>query len=677
MPQDMVPDQVKLLKQFYEQFDPHCAQETPELWQTREQFNHLAEIFSPSPRLSDPLDALPPELALNCFLALPRERSDALDTLLIISKKWRYFIESASCLWNRVFIEDTERGNHRARRSIRLSRTTPLEVFIVLQPQLDIISLLKGESHRIREITLRHRAYDMESVSHEKLLETVFSSLNKLELPFLESLVYDSPFVSPLAIDEDILPIMPSIRRLIGVSIRPHHAIQHHEYLDQVSLELALPDIQVLAQACPKLKHLTLTGTPPNVAFDGSLSDFPLLQHFCFDRNTGLDEVSPLLYTKGVHLTVLELRLTWPQLLDAAYLGHLPNLATFKVNCMIYSSPMPLGRLTLPPLPNIREFHFIELGTLPHNELLSDEWLEDLFRALASSMSRTHLLTLSLIQKVPLETLIDCLSHLDALEKLDFTYNRLSIDGLVNQRALNSIKSLRLSNELFLFHVELPQVSELCIISISSQEPYQEFVNAAQPPVSSPGPIGRRTSNSTFSFELPSIRELTWNGSASIGILRKSSSFTTAFASLRRLVFGEPYARKDANDFCEVILRHPSKCPYLNTIAFHCYPSWDLLFYMLLRRNFMPGAATVPICNIELPGYPCPLLLSPLVRLLSRRLDFIPPLSDIALNTQNGMFDVTRCVSITKLPMCTYLLVLKAGLRLLSRLRAFVSARSR
>ncbi|CAG8453090.1 9398_t:CDS:2, partial [Acaulospora colombiana] len=139
----------------------------------------------------------------------------------------------------------------------------------------------------------------------------------------------------------------------------------------------------------------------------------------------------------------------------------------------------------------------------------------------------------------------------------------------------------------------------------------------------------------------PAIQTLTWNGSVSYETLRHCSVITTSITSLRKVVFSEAYARKDANDFCEVLLRMPTACPNLETIAFHCYPSWDLLFHMLLRRNFMPGSIVTPLRFIHLPGYPSKTFLTPLIDLLSQRVPLLPALSQIALSFRNGVFDPT------------------------------------
>lgn len=642
----ITPEQAIILKHFYEQFDPHSRDDSPQLQRTRDEFNRLSQRLHPNQSFSDPLDILPPELVLQCFMALPRDRSDSLDTLLIVSRRWRYFVESASSLWTHVFVEDMERDDYRARRSIRFSRTSSITVFIALQPSLELANIFRGHTSRIQKITLRHRAYDMEFLSRDDLFLNAFISLSRLgPLSSLESLAYTTTFQSPLVIDGDRLPLMPSIKELTGFSVRSNHVGLCREFIVQISLDLALPDVHAFARECPKLEHLQLTGSPISLAFDRSLHDFPLLKHLDFDRVFGLADLLPLFYSRCTYLATLQLHLSWSQLCAADYLSHLPHLTTLKLNCVVSAVASTRHRLAMPLLRRITEFHFIQI-TIPSEEdngiAMPSQWLTNMFDVFASSMRNVTFLKLSLAQEVPVDRLLDYLSHLAKLDQLELTHNKLVVEMIGKRTTLRSLKTLRLPNESLLLYVELPQIAHLWIDSMAVDAPSMPTLAQTPNNIQRTNAHPKRGPMNAFKIDLPSIQELTWNGAAAIGILRKSSNFTTAFASIRRLVFAEPYARKDANDFCEVILRQPSKCPHLETISFHCYPSWDLLFYMLFRRNIMPSAAASPIRSIELPGYPCASLLSPLIGLLSSTLIFIPPLSEIALNIRSGVFDPSR-----------------------------------
>lgn len=643
MSHEITSEQTTILNRFYEQFDPQGEGDTRKLQQTRHEFNHLRQKLRPNSTLPDLLDILPPEIVLQCFLALPRHRSDSLNTLLTVSRRWRYFVESASTLWTQVFIEDMERGNRRAKQSLRFSRTSPLAVFIVLQPNLEIASIFQGHIDRIREITLRHRAYDMEFLSRDDLFLHAFSTLKKLgRLSSLESISYTTTFQSPLAIEINKLPLMPVIRELTGFSIRSTHTNLSLGRLVQMSLELPLPEVHALARECPKLEHLRLTGSPPSLPFERSLYDFPLLKHLEFEREAGLRDLEPLLFSRCKHLVTLQLHLTWSQLCEADYLGQMPHLTKLILNCMAHVPTSTVRHLGLPSLNHVEELHFLQIPIPPGEEIGPSQWMTNLFKTLAANMRNVGVLKLSLVQEVPVDLLLEYLSQLTKLDRLELVHDILFVDNAFNRTTLRSVKSLRLPNETLLLHVHLPRLSHLWIDSMAVDIPTQAFELA--PPNATPGTSSQnpKSSSQLLKLEVPSVRELTWNGSATMGILRKSSSFTTAFASIRRLVFAEPYARKDANDFCEVILRQPSKCPHLESISFHCYPSWDLLFYMLLRRNLMHGVTISPIRSIELPGYPCTSLLSPLLGLLSSSLVFIPPLADIALNARSGVFDPSR-----------------------------------
>ncbi|PVF98549.1 hypothetical protein CPB86DRAFT_679002, partial [Serendipita vermifera] len=104
------------------------------------------------------------------------------------------------------------------------------------------------------------------------------------------------------------------------------------------------------------------------------------------------------------------------------------------------------------------------------------------------------------------------------------------------------------------------------------------------------------------------------------------------FPSLTEISFdgkGEPLG---VNYFCELLLRYPRTCPRLERLCMHRYPEWDMLLYMLLRRNIYYSCDNISqIACIEIPGYPGPCILAPLSTLLLGKIPFeMPSLEELS-----------------------------------------------
>ncbi|CAG8487522.1 4990_t:CDS:2 [Acaulospora colombiana] len=98
------------------------------------------------------------------------------------------------------------------------------------------------------------------------------------------------------------------------------------------------------------------------------------------------------------------------------------------------------------------------------------------------------------------------------------------------------------------------------------------------------------------------------------------------FTSLTKINFAAYNQNLGASYFCELLLRYPRLCPRLKTICMHEYPEWDMLLYMLLRRNVYQSQDNISrITSIGLPGYPAPSILVPLKTLLLGKIPLVIP----------------------------------------------------
>ncbi|CAG8768344.1 9255_t:CDS:1, partial [Acaulospora colombiana] len=209
--------------------------------------------------------------------------------------------------------------------------------------------------------------------------------------------------------------------------------------------------------------------------------------------------------------------------------------------------------------------------------------------------------------------------------------NRLNLDGTVQDDSARTIScsSLRIlvaEDQKVLAYVNMPNLSSLRIQHKSDAKSWNS--------------TGVQLDRSFA----PSVHSLSLDTTLADIVLVNGSDFTQlltlnwmnryagycyphcSFPSLTKVSFNGRHAPLGASYFCELLLRYPRNCPSLETIAIHGYPEWDMLLYMLLRRNVYHGRDNVSrITNIELPRYPAPWILVPLSALLLGKIPLAMP----------------------------------------------------
>ncbi|PVF98551.1 hypothetical protein CPB86DRAFT_673293, partial [Serendipita vermifera] len=135
--------------------------------------------------------------------------------------------------------------------------------------------------------------------------------------------------------------------------------------------------------------------------------------------------------------------------------------------------------------------------------------------------------------------------------------------------------------------------------------------------------------------------------------------------ALTEISFDMMHGSMGASHLCELLLRYPRTCPCLKTIRIYGYPEWDMLLYMLLRRNVYHSRDHISrITNIEVPGYPGPSILVPLSALLLGKLPLEMPspeelsfgaIADISFDpTISGCMDCIDCRLVCSTPVPPY-----------------------
>lgn len=624
--------QRNLLKQFYQLYDPYQAVELGEgssgtsLASIRRQYNQLASRVdpeAPQTKLRDPLIVLPPELLLPCLEQVVYDRPDceALLPLLLVSKGWNSWLRSASSLWNRIRIG---RNDRKAALQLEFSRSSPLYIEILLQPQKDDDSwteTFRRCAHQIREIRLRcHSFYETDFPIRDQLFHHGLRSLKKLgTLSSLDTLEYvrQSMYPTPIANGFD-LPEMPRVRNLNGFRIAASTLfampppIPLHT-LTRFSSESPLSDLAPAFTECPRLEHLELVEPIQGMIYDVETAEIPSLCSLTYDRSS-LEAILPVLQNQGSNITNLQLKMKWLDLSNLSFLTLLPKLSQLGIVCFTASLTSETS-IQLPQLPALSDFSFTQQPR-GYDELEDTSRTSSLLLSLTSKVPYLRRLKLAFLEAFSIAHCLDFLQSLDVLEHLELSYEAAQVPTGTRRHKLVSITSLRLCNDQFLRYVDMPSLTNLWIDNATDNGSYIMYAG-----------------------KFDSVTDLRWDIVIPHETSTQCASITSAFSNIRELRFAQAYARKDSNDFCELLLRHPASCPHLEKISFHCYPSWDLVIHMLLRRNLMPGSSVARIKTVQLPAYPTSSLMTPIECLLGGQIPLIPPLHDIALTFRNGLFD--------------------------------------
>jgi hypothetical protein len=556
--------------------------------------------------------------------------------------------------------------------SLYLSRETALTLHIFLTPEMDDswVNSVNPHVHRINEIRLRHHSnYNGNYRERHELLRRGLEALSKLSsLSALKKIDYLNSIEYPhLCIVPERVPSMPQLQTILGFhisvstlgegqdensfendNVRESESVISLSELRDFSSESSLRELHHFIIACPRLEHLHLQERQEEPIPNLDVNLFPLLKTFIFDR-IGVNAIKPILTQRGERLTTLHVQLTWYDMANTKFLGYLPNLTHLRIYCPRQGNPEDKSPLTFPSLPKVREFHFGQRPAIFSHEaaIMPIMKMTSLFEAIYRSMPNIEVLDLNLFDAVPIDFLLHCLVSLKYVRHFELSHDKL-LYGVVTERAvLPTVEDARFCNDLFLKFVDLPNLRSLWIDCVPFDDPIDLLLpNASFSRLKARGEAHGLPSSPSWNTHTlkgdryPRLKELKWMGHPFPDIATVDrAALTQSFSSITRLVFGEPLARRDCNNFCELILRHPTSCPRLDFIAVHCYPSWDLLLHMLLRRNFMPGREVASIKTLQLPGYPSIGLMQPITSLLRQRLPTMPPLSQIALSSHNGLFE--------------------------------------
>ncbi|PVF98548.1 hypothetical protein CPB86DRAFT_704957 [Serendipita vermifera] len=229
----------------------------------------------------------------------------------------------------------------------------------------------------------------------------------------------------------------------------------------------------------------------------------------------------------------------------------------------------------------------------------------------------------------------DLVQFLKSMEHL----NTLTLDGLVQNDQLGvitcpSVKVLVAEDQEILRYVSMPNLTSLTFRDRSEMDYITKEAPVNTLERSFAGHVQSLSLVTTLA-ETVIVDDSEFTQLSTLRWLNRYEGYCyphCSFPELIKISFDDGLAELGASYFCQLLLRYPRMCPRLQTISIQGYPEWDMLLYMLLRRNvYRIQDGISRITSIGLPGYPAPCILVPLSTLLSGKIPLeMPSLEELS-----------------------------------------------
>ncbi|PVF98550.1 hypothetical protein CPB86DRAFT_873231 [Serendipita vermifera] len=634
----------------------------------KSKYNAVIEANTRIFQYKDLFQYLPMEIWLQILLEVVDDDCLNILPLMQVCQHWASIIVATGRLWTFIHIRGDLDVLELAHSALFLSKGLPLHMTIEVPIALGVEEImLQRDSHRIQHLKIKAAPghFLTRGVQFGDQLVNIVSDLLKGlgTLSSLESLVVDIESISHLV----MFPVLrcldaPNIKYLAPAFL-PEEALTNSRYAHLrsmrtfSSLETVIPELAKLTD----LEELVISGLgreelgSPPISYTAACKNIAPIRCLRSSRGNS-DYIWPLLNQVRSSIRILELTVKWSQTFKLfTAIQEAPYLQEVRLVVRVDSSkklPKTI-QWKAPPVPQIQEFDMEISYPYLEEEDTADSFLAEASRillgALGDSLIRTRALRLrSDIFASELVRFIKPMKHL----------NILNLDGSVqNDQAgaisCPSLRTLVAEDQRVLGYMRMPNLTSLRI---------------------------RHRSESTIKggnsadFQLDrcfvaNIRSLSLDTTLADVVIVDGNEFTQllvlklvnryagycypygSFPSLTKVSFSGSRAPLGVNYFCELLLRYPKHCPNLETICIYGYPEWDMLLYMLLRRNVYHSWDNISrITSIELPGYPASWILAPLSALLLGKFPLaIPPpeelsFVDILFNpTVPGCVDCVTC----------------------------------
>jgi hypothetical protein len=595
-------------------------------------------------RLQDPLSVLPPELWLHCLAEVVDNNSINLLPLLLVCKKWRDLLVSAAPLWTNIYVRDNTEYADCTHAAIRLSQKLPLSVTIEIPlPPSAFPHPIWWDAPRIRDLTFKRSPRLVRSASTtdvgamDEFYDAIFELLTPLRtLPMLEFLTilhhFDYYSLSMTKVGFPVTPMLKGIKFwCLPVTTLGHLNSDELTYLSSSS---PLPELYLIMPRLRRLKRLILTQAGDCQEDSPTI---PIVDFATLPRITALEfyqsspqAMRPFLEVANSAITELQIKVSWAEFGKLApKFGNLPLLRHLHIILRAPKTHIKGFDLLLPSLKQVRKFEVEQQPYENDNEAtVSELAIGSMLDACRASLPEVDSFLLVLHDTVPTSNLLHCIQSLHKLRKFEFK-GKLRQEPQPPVITKDTLEEVILSSETLLLHLYIPNALEIYVATTSekatqTQLPSDFRLEAPKLRTLSLHADHRRIIHSKI---YPELKHLTWiDPRDGCAIIAKS------FNSLTKISFDSTSPRKECNDFCEMIMRFPASCPALETIEMRAYPEWDLLFFMLIRRNIDRPKDRSEISTLKLPGYPGVSLLVPITELLGGRFPkTMPSVSELSL----------------------------------------------
>jgi hypothetical protein len=589
-----------------------------------------------------------------------------IQPLMQVCQLWTSILLSEPRLWTSIHIRSTIESMELAYSALLRSRDFPLNLTIEvpIHPDIQRILIEKGKS-RIQHIRLIKPYYLI--LSRRTEVQFCKNSANLLKnlgpLPSLHSLSIDTHLTEDHNIWSSILVNLdaPQIR-YVESAVFSQDILETSRYsrlqdlVTSSALEVILPELVDLTD----LRRLTLL-TPLKQSESTTLSEsfFMACKYMAPLKSLGYfqeysDLIWPLLERVSSSLCVLELEITCGQLpnfftviQDMQYLHDL-SLDISVSFLKIEFGGIPWEPPVLPPvLPRIRVFAldiiYEDLRGVLSEYLPLVEAAHLVLEALEDMLPHVH--TLHLKCSIYSNDLVRLVEKMDGLMSLNLT--SIVRSDRPRKATCPTLSTLTAYNQDVLCYLSMPNLVTVKLIraAIREEEIENEPIDCSfARGVHSAIIHGQHASTVLANGgEFTQLLTLEWYNCRHGYNYRDNS-----FPSLTNIIFSDHDAPQSGTAFCESVLRYPRSCPRLKTICFRKYPEWDMLLYMLLRRNVLHGPNKISrISNIELQGFPAPFILAQLCTLLLGKIPVeMPSPEELSfVDIQDIYFDQTMYVN--------------------------------
>jgi hypothetical protein len=587
----------------------------------KSRYNELIEATTQSIQY---LEYFPTEIWVHVFLRITEVNWMDILPLMQVCQRWTSIILSEPRIWTSVYIQSNVESLELAYSALHLSRDLPLHVTAEVPMDPNIQRTLIGrEASRIQSIRLEKPIHSfMSGETFVKISADVLKDLGRL--PSLHSLSFN---LEPEG-DDIWSPILKNLDapqiRYLGPAVFSQDVLETSRYSrlqdlgTSSSLEVILPKLVKLTD----LRRLTLLArtkldepTPPSeVSVDPCKDIAPLKSLGHFQEYS--EVIWPLLKHVSSSLCVLELEIAQQQLpklftvvQDAQYLQDL----SLRILISLSTGRWQGNRWKAPTLPRIRRFSLVitidkVIGRLQTSFAeaahLVLETLDQSFPHVRSLHLRPYIYGNDLVRLVETKEDLTSLDLTTVVEK-----------DRTGRATCPRLETLRAKNQNVLYYLSMPNLISMeftnqKLITEKASEPIDcSFASSVQSIIMHSEDASTILANGG---EFTQLRTLEWY-SCHYGYNYRDNSLP----SLTNIIFSSSDRPQSGTAFCESLLRYPRSCPRLEQICFWECLEWDMLLYMLLRRNVHLIQTNISrISRIEMRGYPAPFILVPLSTLL-------------------------------------------------------------